>query len=138
MARGGARAPKPGGLYPNRSDMRATQPISAVPGQTYGEAKKQEDAQRAIPMAGSATAALPQSSPPPVPGELGMSIFGPSTRPGEPVTHGAASGPGGGPEVLQAPTLNMNSVSSLLNQIATSADIPELADLAQHAASIGQ
>jgi hypothetical protein len=41
--------------YANRTDLnqRGPQPITVAPGQAYGEAKMQEDAQRAVPMGGT-------------------------------------------------------------------------------------
>ena len=89
--RGGRRQGKPGGLYPNRSDLRNVKPpMQAAPGQGYGEAKAQMDAQRAVPVA---------PPPPPQPADL-PPLTRPSERPNEPVTAGLPIGPGPGPEVL--------------------------------------
>lgn len=87
MARGGPRTGQAGKAYPNRSDLRQ-QAISTVPGQEYGKATQQANAQRAVPMAGM------QPLPAPVP------LDAPSQRPGEPVTAGLPIGPGPGSEVL--------------------------------------
>lgn len=80
--------------YPNRSDLRnsAKLPAKAATGQTYGEAGKQMQAQRAVPMA-----APPTPTPPPqprvAPGSMGP-LNRPTERPNEPVTAGAPFGPG--------------------------------------------
>lgn len=63
------------------------QPISAAPGQPYGERKKQEQAQALAPMA--------SGRPLPDP-------FGPSQRPDEPPTSGMPFGPGPGPAPMLA------------------------------------
>jgi len=52
--------------------------------------------QEAVPMGGPAD--LPRAQPAPMP------LDAPSQRPDEPVTTGAAMGPGAGPEVLPGPT----------------------------------
>lgn len=77
--------------YSNRSDLaNPAQKIaaSAAKGQTYGEAGKQLEAQRAVPM-GSA----PTDAPVLQPGQLGA-FNRPTERPMEPVTAGASFGPG--------------------------------------------
>jgi hypothetical protein len=66
--------------------MNGSQPVQAASGQTYGKRKEQEDAQRAIPLPSAAEQVVPLSAP--------------TTRPGEPVMHGAPMGAGAGPEVL--------------------------------------
>ena len=69
-----------------------TQPILVAPGGKYGSRKALETAQKAIP--------LPAGGPPAptAPGEgipvVRPDIFGPTQRPGEPVTAGAQLGPG--------------------------------------------
>ena len=76
--RGGSREGQPGTAYANRTDlnMRGPQPVTTVPGQAYGEATMQKQAQQAVPMAGVATPAAPKSAPapaakPPInPGEI--------------------------------------------------------------------
>ena len=110
MPRGGKRRGTPGTAYANRTDLSAAQAIKTVPGQAYGAAQQQREAQKVLPVAGTpmnvaapaaggevpAGAAAPAG---PMPGEvpgLGM----PSQRPDEPVTHGLPVGPGGGPEAL--------------------------------------
>lgn len=105
MARGGRRAGKPGGQYGNRSDLQngpRTLPATAAPGQTYGAAKQQVDAQRAVPMASGPS--LPQADPAAA-GPLTtpvnvVPLDAPSNAPDEHVLAGAPMGPGPGPESL--------------------------------------
>lgn len=85
--------------YPNRSDLRNPAKkiaAKAAPGQTYGEAAKQVEAQRAVPMAAPPTdvAPAPQRV---APGQLGP-LNRPTERPNEPVTAGAPFGPGPTPQ----------------------------------------
>lgn len=84
--------------YPNRSDLRnagGKVPKMTATGQTYGEATKQMEAQRAVPMAQAPTDA-PVA---PAPGSLG-DLVRPTERPDEPATFGSMVGEGPGPEVL--------------------------------------
>ena len=101
---GGKRNGAIGKAYANRTDLNGgPQPISTAPGQAYGAAKAQADAQRAVPMGTPATPAPPQftgrpeSMPPP--GSLG-DLFADSTRPDEDVMNGSRLGPGAGPEAF--------------------------------------
>jgi hypothetical protein len=77
-------------------DRRASQPVRDLPNPAYGEQQTFRDTQAAAPMA-------PEASPLPVsPVDLSgiTSLNAPSTRPGEPITAGADSGPGPGPAAL--------------------------------------
>lgn len=98
MPRGGRRSGRPGEAYPNRADL--AQAVRTAPGQQYGQAKQQADAQRAVPLPQSAPPAVAQPPPstlaPPEPGLL----HAPSARPAEPVTAGLPIGAGPGPEAL--------------------------------------
>lgn len=87
MSRGGERLGSPGTSYSQRTDLMA-QPIRTSTNQTYGEAKAQADAQRAMPLAGG-----PAEPEHPAIG----SLYAPTARPDEPVTAGIDSGPGPGP-----------------------------------------
>jgi hypothetical protein len=72
-------------------------PITPVPGQTYGKAKAQEDAMRVVPIpqvAGGGAGTPPVAPAPPGPPVARPNIFGPTERPDEPITAGAALGPG--------------------------------------------
>lgn len=80
------------------------QPISAAPGQGYGDRKAQEDAQRAAPLAaqGDALAAA----------EAFQAEATPLSAPGDPeapMTSGMPTGAGPGPEVVQPPRLPQTS-----------------------------
>ena len=59
--KGGKREGASQTSYANRTDLndRGPQPITAAPGQAYGERQMQEDAQRAIPIS---SAPIPQTS----------------------------------------------------------------------------
>lgn len=75
--------------YPNRTDLQNAAkklPVTAAPGQTYGEAGAQRAAQKAVPMG------APQISVTP--------LDAPSQRPNEPVTAGNPLGAGPGAEAL--------------------------------------
>lgn len=111
--RGGPRTGTPGQTYTNRSDLNAHQPVTTAPGQIYGAATQQADAQRQMPLPGPGLAAQAPLGPGgpsgPLPGSLGA-LHDPTQRPDEPVTHGLPSGPGAGPEVLGGqpdPTVNV-------------------------------
>lgn len=105
--RGGRRTGTVGKAYSNRSDLNGVKlPAASAPGQAYGAGKAQEDAQRAVPMgtpevAGQQAWTPAQGRPEGMaaPGSLG-DLFAESARPDEPVTNGAAMGPGAGPEAF--------------------------------------
>lgn len=110
MPRGGKRQGRPGQAYGNRTDLNAKPraPITAVPGQPYGEAGAQIEAQRAVPMGVPGLPTPPRGrmgNPPPVSSVTTdpIPLDAPSMRPGEPVTAGVPSGPGPGPEALNIP-----------------------------------
>jgi len=104
-------------------------PISTVPGQGYGKATEQAQAQSAVPMGASPVAApeaqpAMRANPMPRPGEL--PYIAPTQRPEEPVTSGINFGPGPGADAMggiqpmmpniiqQAQTTN----SPMLNDVA--------------------
>lgn len=134
MARGGRRAGKPGVAYPNRADLNTTKqlPVQAATGQAYGVAGQQTAAQRAVPMGPPPSqpppqqAAAPSVNPIAQPGTLGA-FDRPSERPHEPITAGAATGPGPGMEALNLPPQDL---SGLLNQLARTS--PAVAQLASY------
>lgn len=102
MPSGGRRVGVQGRSYQNRRDLQLAP--RAAPGQTYGEAKSQLDAQRAQPIgpppqppAPSALGPTPSAGP--LPGSLPR-LDRPSERPDVPVTAGADAGPGPGMEAL--------------------------------------
>ena len=125
--KGGKREGSSQTAYSNRTDLnnRGPQPITTVPGQTYGQAAMQEDAQRAVPMAGTPqppaaapTAAASEPAPPPGPGPGEIPWLHPSERPDEPVTAGLQSGPGPGPEALSGSPGGQAKLSDILGQAA--------------------
>jgi hypothetical protein len=82
--------------YSNRSDLQNVAAKVAT-GQTYGMAKQQMDAQRAVPMGKSPVDAPVRRGP--APGSL-PALTRPTERPNEPITAGADVG--AGPTSLQA------------------------------------
>lgn len=91
--------------YPNRSDLR--NPMTQVAeGQTYGMAKQQQDAMKAVPVGKSP---VEVEKPVIMPGSLG-SFSRPTERPNEPITAGVDYGPG--PGSIEA---NVNLVRSERN-----------------------
>ena len=84
--------------YSNRTDLnnRGPQPITVAPGEPYGQRKMLEDAQRAVPVAGTPTPqrqgqSIPAvqstpSQPAAVPGTL--PFLHPTQRPNEPIDAG--------------------------------------------------
>lgn len=69
----------------------------------YGQNAALNQQEASAPMAGS--------TPAPVKQEPVTNIFAPTTRPNEPVTHGADAGPGAGSEILTLPPMNPNTVT---------------------------
>lgn len=129
MPRGGKRSGKPGTAYSNRSDL--TQAPSAAPGQTYGTATAQLQAQKVAPLpqqagppppaAGSApgVAQAPGAAPAgPMPGALGP-LNRPTERPGEPLTAGMPLGPG---PSAPSPPDPLVKAAAVLNTLGHTAD----------------
>lgn len=132
---------------------------AAVPpvatGLPYGEHQQLAQAQQVLPVPGV-------SGPPPGPAPAGPPVSGgnspadpaaalsmaaqamrppnggllaPTNRPGEPVTHGLASGPGAGPEILGGPA--GISLADQLQAMARSTNDPKMAALAELARVYG-
>jgi hypothetical protein len=76
--------------------------MQAARGQTYGKAKQQMEAQRAVPMSRQPTEIMPER-PRVAPGTLGA-FNRPTERPLEPITAGVSVGPGPGPAAAGIPT----------------------------------
>lgn len=112
--------------YPNRSDLRNAGGKVAkqtATGQTYGEAKKQMDAQSAVPMAAAPTDSAPQIQP----GQLGA-FNRPTERPDEPLTAGASFGAGPTPRTQFAvPT--SDPILTELRALYSAYPSTELADM---------
>lgn len=126
------------------------QPISAVPGQTYGAGEDQMAMQRAMPapqVAGTAVAAQPSgpaastSAGPPdlamlmqaaqgLQGQTGL-LTQPTNRPGEPITAGLSSGPGVGPSALQM--RQGSPAGEMLRRLTDATGDPSFAALARRA-----
>lgn len=93
------------GALSQRTDV---QPQSVPTGMPYGQAGAMQQAEQAVPMAGtpgipaSAASAIAAAGAPGGPPSPPPTLGTPSQRPNEPVTAGAASGPGPGPAVLNA------------------------------------
>lgn len=69
------------------------QPVDAPTGLRYGEKKQLEDAQRVVPLPDNTTTASPPSAAPTRQVER-PDVFAPTARRSEPLTAGAAEGPG--------------------------------------------
>lgn len=123
--------PGDGGAYANRTDM--TQPVRTATGQPYGQAQALQEAQQQQPLPQQPNmdqllAAASSHAFQPVP------INAPTARPNEPIQHGLASGPGGGPEVMANPN---PTTSMMLEQLAQSTGNPALAEMARRARQYG-
>lgn len=92
------------GPLSQRTDM---QPMSAPTGMPYGDNKALMDMQRAAGMAD--TTQMP-TAPPPTP------LSAPTEHPDQPVTAGAAAGPGSGPEALRPGAVGMPNPGGPVSQ----------------------
>lgn len=137
MARAGAKPASQ--RYPNRSDLTRPAPITAAPGQPYGQAGQQIAAQRVQPMGSQPIAGAP--SPPAGAPDIaslmqqhaantgitpGQHMQAPTARPNEPVTHGLPMGPGAGPEALtgvgaaaREGTVDQGTLANVLQSMAS-------------------
>lgn len=134
--RGGYQAPNkpaavsgPGKLSARTDGDPGKQPIRQMTDLPYGDAQAYTQQQQSAPLpAGQGTSSTP-------PNIIGLNE--PSQRPDEPVTHGAPSGPGAGPEVLsfnqQAPAASYGSLQEILSQYATSDPSGSMSSLLQEA-----
>ena len=102
--------------------------MMAARGQTYGKAKQQMDAQRAVPMGRSPVEAQAAQVQRPRPNPAG-SLTAPTARPNEPITAGAPFGAGPGPLAAGIPmrTPTQNAVDEL-RQIAMMYQLDDLLD----------
>ena len=106
--------------------------MMAARGQTYGKAKQQMDAQRAVPMGRSPVEAQAAQAQRPRPNAAG-SLTAPTTRPNEPITAGAPFGPGPGPAqagILPVAPSEGDVIATLqyLNQMYPNSDLENLID----------
>lgn len=111
--------------YSNRTDLQNVAAKVAT-GQTYGVAKQQMDAQRAVPMGKSPTDVAAVQRP--VPGTLG-SLTRPTERPAEPITAGAPFGAGPSPVAAGIPMPAGDSALAELRAIYQMFPNDDLADL---------
>lgn len=135
------------GKYSKRTDGGPSQVMSAAPGQAYGDAKAQMDAQRTAPMGGTSPLpkpAAPQGgdAAPSMQPFSGVPLNAPTQRPGEPVTHGVDIGPGGGSDVLNLPSQpsgpqGTGQMSALLSRLSATDLTGALAPLLQAAQARG-
>ena len=107
--------------YSNRTDLNNPAkklPVTTAPGQTYGKAGEQRQAQQAVPMgAPQPPQAAPQQQRQPLPI---TPLNSPTERPDEPVTAGNQLGAGAGMEMLPQPTpmdTAPGSRQDLINQV---------------------
>lgn len=108
------------GRYAKRTDLVAS-------GGEYGERKATEDLMASAPMA--------QAPAPPRPT---MTLAGPTTRPNEPITAGAAFGAGPGNDVLPMPPQAPDETATLIRQLATIYPDPDLLRLVQRLSAEGR
>ena len=122
--RGGYRRPSnpapvsgPGALSQRTDGGPATQPQMVASGGAYGDRKEMLDIQGGAPMAGGGTTPPPSAIP----------FDAPTSNPGEPVTAGAALGPGIGPEaagIKDDEQAALDQLRPLLKSLEFIADLP--------------
>ena len=122
----GARQGAEGTAYSNRTDLNV--PKMTVPGQEYGMAGQQMQAQSAVPMGSTpmpqmaAPAPAPQAQSVPMPGSLPH--LEATQRPNEPVTAGLPFGPGPGPEVLANQAAPNSPVGATFDALSKMPNVP--------------
>lgn len=133
---GGARQGTPGRVYPQRADLRA-QKISVPPSAEYGQGERLRRSQQVVPMAGAPAVPSPAvGAGPAAPSAGGTGGAAPSPdffrateRPDEPLTHGLASGPGAGSDVLRRNASMTDPLAIQLRALYQRFPSQELADL---------
>jgi hypothetical protein len=126
------------GRLSRRTDGGPAQQLRHLPDAQYGEDATYTAQQRSAPLAqvNPAPAAAAASG-----GQQSAVGFGdPSTRPGEPVTAGAASGPGPGPEALTpalSPAGSYGTLTDLLSGLAGGDMTGSMAKLSLQAMQFG-
>lgn len=125
-----------GGAYANRTDLTSgTQAVAVPTGLPYGERQALVQAQQQTPLPQTAGTPQGQAQDPAIAAAAAHDfqptpLNAPSKRPHEPIQHGLASGPGGGPEVLG----HSDTTAGQLQQLAQSTGNPTLLAMAQRAA----
>lgn len=128
---GGQRTPAnpapvsgPGALSQRTDGGPATQPPMVADGGHYGDRKAMEDIQSGSPLQGGGGGNAAPAGPAPA----DMIPFGaPTQNPGEPVTAGAALGPGIGPEaagITNDSQASLDQLAGLLPSLAVIANLP--------------
>lgn len=141
--RGGPRQGQPGAAYQNRTDLNAApaQPVRVATGQAYGVAGAQAASQQAVPLPAQAVPAAAPVNAHEAAAAYQMPAFGPfdrpTERPDEPLTHGAPTGPGAGPEIIPGVGGAPAGMAGLLRTIAGAVGSSDLEALAQRAESLG-
>lgn len=102
------------------ASKQAMRYVSGMP--SYGDGQDLMNLQAQAPMGATPDLSKPTAvSAGGQPQQQTIPIDAPSQRPGEPVTHGAAAGPGAGPEALnlpaQAQNAGLTNALALLNQL---------------------
>lgn len=124
MASGGYRQPSnpapvsgPGALSRRTDGGPGKQPIRVPTGGGYGDATQIRQDQQGAPLAASPGGDVAPQAPPGLLAGLnlppGVSLAEGTTQPDTPVTDGAASGPGAGPEALGIPDQQGQDVQQL-------------------------
>jgi hypothetical protein len=134
----------PGSLS-QRTDGGPTQPIRSLPNAKYGENKDFVQLQQAAPLAGGGVAPPVPGAPPDGGGQSSpqmptpQPLTGGTVMPGQPVTHGADSGPGPGSAVLgqsNPMAAQYTQAKDMVSQLAASPSASPA--LRQLASKIGQ
>lgn len=115
----------PGALSARTDGGATSQPPMVANGGPYGSRQDQEQIQSGAPMQGGG-GQLPQPAPGPSPADL-IPFGAPTQNPGEPVTAGAALGPGIGPEaagISSDSQQTLDQLSGLLPSLAVIANLP--------------
>lgn len=147
MARGGSRNGTTGRSYANRTDLsgprKPTAPaVAPAGGQAYGAQAEQIRSLRALPLAPanastppppSATTPTGTSAAPAAPLGPLPAIDRPTERPTEPLTAGAATGPGPG-SISAAFSDEPDDLAALVDRLAAATNSPEVAQLASYLA----
>jgi len=126
-----APASGPGRLS-RRTDGGSAQKLQALPDAQYGQQQAFQAQQRGAP--------VPQADPVRPAGPELVPFDVPSQRPEEPVTAGAASGPGPGPEALAPatdPAGSYGTLAGLLRGLAASDLTGGMAALSEQALNLG-
>jgi hypothetical protein len=125
------------GRLSQRTDGGPAQQLRHLTDAQYGEDAAYTAQQRGAPLNQAGPRPGPSSSGP---GPQVVGFGDPTTRPGEPVTAGAALGPGPGPEALQPvtdPAGSYGTLAGLISGLAASDMTGSMAGLAQQAMQYG-